>query len=41
MQDIFKWADEGLDDLMKQDILAPILLDLAMYENDDLVQDSL
>ena len=42
IQDIFKQADEGLQNsVLKQDDLAPILLDLAMYETDDLVQGSL
>ena len=38
---MFKQADGELQDCMKQEELVPILLDLAMYENDDLVQGSL
>ena len=40
IQEIFKQADGRLENLMKQDELAPILFDLAMYKNDDLVQGS-
>ena len=40
IQEIFKQADGDLENSMKQDQLAPILFDLAMYKNDDLVQSS-
>ena len=38
---IFKQADGELQDCMKQEKLVRILLDLAMYKKDDLVQGSL
>ena len=41
IHDIFKQADGILHDCMKQEELVRILLDLAMYKKDDLVQGSL